>query len=117
MAQVRQGTSRIGSADPRLDPRGREDPKGAEGPLNPKQVPVKDTARMSAHIKEVAKFCGPRMVGICELQPHHVYSNRGLRIDARKGRWGEPITLDHKYAISIAHEMDYERPRLSRRRT
>jgi len=85
----------------------------AEGPLNPKQVPVKDTARMSAHIKEVAKFFGARLVGICELQPHHVYSNRGLRIDARKGRWGEPITLDHKYAISIAHEMDYERLRYS----
>ncbi|MBI2961842.1 MAG: 4Fe-4S dicluster domain-containing protein [Betaproteobacteria bacterium] len=85
----------------------------ADGPLNPKKVPVKDPAKMAAHIKEVAKFFGAHLVGVCELQPHHVYSHRGLRIDARKGRWGEPIEIAHKYAISIAHEMNYERLRYS----
>ena len=85
----------------------------ADGPLNPKKVPVKDPAKMAAHIKEVAKFFGAHLVGVCALEPHHVYSHRGLRIDARKGRWGEPIELAHKHAISIGHEMNYERLRYS----
>jgi len=85
----------------------------AEGPVNPKQVPIKDPAKMAAHIKEVAQFFGADLVGVCELQPHHVYSHRGLRIDARKGHWGEPITITHRFAISVAHEMNYERLRYS----
>jgi epoxyqueuosine reductase len=85
----------------------------AEGPLNPKPVAVKDPAKMAAHIKEVALFFGADLVGICALQPHHVYSHRGLRIDARKGRWGEPIELTHRFAIVMAHEMNYERLRYS----
>ncbi|MCZ7564058.1 MAG: 4Fe-4S dicluster domain-containing protein [Burkholderiales bacterium] len=85
----------------------------AEGPLNPKRIPVNDPAKMAAHIKEVAKFFGADLVGVCELKRHHVYSHRGLRIDARKNRWGEPIALDHRYAISLAHQMNHERMRYS----
>jgi reductive dehalogenase len=85
----------------------------AEGPLNPVVAPVRDPAKMAAHIKEVAKFLGAHIVGVCELQPWMVYSHRGLRIDARKGTWGDPIEIPHRFAISIAHEMNYERLRYS----
>ena len=84
-----------------------------EGPLNPVAAPVKDPVKMAAHIKEVARFLGADLVGVCELRPWMVYSHRGLRIDQRKGTWGEPITPPHRFAISMAHEMDYERLRYS----
>jgi hypothetical protein len=71
----------------------------AEGPVNPVAAPVKDPAKMAAHIKEVAKFFGAHLVGVCELQPWMVYSHRGLRIDARKGTWGQPIELNHRFAM------------------
>ncbi len=85
----------------------------AEGPVNPVAAPVKDPAKMAAHVKEVTKFFGAHLVGVCELQPWMVYSHRGLRIDARKGRFGEPIELSHRFAISIGHEMNYQRLRYS----
>lgn len=85
----------------------------AEGPVNPTRAPVNDPTKMSAHIKEVAQFFGAHLVGICELQPHMIYSHRGLRIDARKGRWGDPVQITHRFAISIGHEMNYERLRYS----
>lgn len=85
----------------------------AEGPVNPVAAPIKDSANMVAHIKEVAKFFGAHLVGICALEPWMVYSHKGLRIDARKNRFGEPIELHHRFAISLGHEMDYERLRYS----
>ena len=85
----------------------------AEGPVNPVAAPVREPSKMAAHVKEVAKFFGAHLVGVCELKPWMVYSHRGLRIDARKGRFGEPIALAHRYAISIGHEMNYQRLRYS----
>lgn len=42
----------------------------ADGPLNPVKVPVKDPAVMAAHIKEVAKFFGAHLVGVCLDRSH-----------------------------------------------
>ncbi|MBI3090445.1 MAG: 4Fe-4S dicluster domain-containing protein [Candidatus Tectomicrobia bacterium] len=81
--------------------------KVADGPLNPQRVEVRNPAKMSEIIKGVGKFLGASEVGICELDPAYVYSHRGLRIDFYKGRAGTPITLTHRYAISILIEMDY----------
>ncbi len=41
----------------------------ADGPLNPRRVEVRNTARMSEIIKGVAKFLGADLVGICTLNP------------------------------------------------
>ena len=43
----------------------------------------------------------------------YVYSHAGLRIDFAKGTAGQEIHLPHKYAISLAVEMNYERMRYS----
>ncbi|MDA2934305.1 hypothetical protein MYX82_08170 [Acidobacteria bacterium AH-259-D05] len=80
----------------------------ADGPLNPRRTEVKNPKRMSEIIKAVAKFLDADLVGICELNQAWVFTHRGLRIDFHKGIEGEPIELQHKYAISIAVEMEYE---------
>ena len=85
----------------------------ADGPVNPKATPVEDPAQMAAHIKDAAKFFGAHLVGVCDLKPEFVYSHRGLRIDHHKGRWGEPIELNHRFAISLGHEMDHHRLKFS----
>jgi len=85
----------------------------ADGPINPEKVQVNDPAKMAAKIKEIGKFLGADLVGICELNRAFVYSHTGLRIDFAKGISGEEIQLPHRYAISLAVEMDYKRMRYS----
>jgi reductive dehalogenase len=57
-----------------------------------------DPQAMSWHIKETAYFLRADMVGICDLPPYAVYTH---------SRDGEPIQLDHKYAIAILIDQDY----------
>jgi ferredoxin len=71
--------------------------------------PVAQTAvtrppeEMTAWIKGLAAYHGAREVGICTLQPYHIYSHIGRG----SGTYGAPITLDHRYAIAITVEMDH----------
>lgn len=58
-----------------------------------------DPARMARHIKETAYFLRADMVGICKLPPYAVFSHQ-------KGN-GEPIQLNHKYAIAILIDQDW----------
>lgn len=83
----------------------------ADGPLNPNKIDVTDPSKMAPHIKEVARFLGADLVGVCELNQAHVYSHAGLRIDFAKGTAGQEVNLPHKYAISIGVEMNYKRMR------
>lgn len=85
----------------------------ADGPVNPEKVKVEDPARMAANIKEVGRFLGADLAGICKLNQAYVYSHAGLRIDFAKGTAGEGIQLPHRYAISLAVEMNYKRMRYS----
>ena len=78
----------------------------SDGPLNPQRTEVKNPARMSEIIKGVAEFLGADLVGVCKLNQAWVFTHRGLRIDHHKGVAGEPIKLNHKYAISMAVEME-----------
>jgi ferredoxin len=55
-------------------------------------------------IKGLAQYYGAVTVGICELQPYHVYSHIGRG----SGTYGTSIHLDHRYAIAFTVEMDYE---------
>ncbi len=83
----------------------------ADGPLNPNKSDVTDPSKMAPHIKEVARFLGADLVGVCELNQAHVYSHKGLRIDFAKGTAGQEVNLPHKYAISMGVEMNYKRMR------
>ena len=60
-----------------------------------------DPARMSRFVKQWAKKLGARSVGITELEAYHLYSTIG-----RGERYGEPVDLDHKYAIALTIEME-----------
>jgi reductive dehalogenase len=81
----------------------------AEGPVNPDKVQVDDPAQMATRIKEVGRFLGADLVGVCELNPAYVYSHTGLRIDFAKGTAGKEIKLPHRHAISLAVEMNFNR--------
>lgn len=58
-----------------------------------------DPAVLSRHIKEVAYFLRSDAVGICKLPPYAVYTNSFPD--------GQPIELNHKYAIGILIDQDW----------
>lgn len=65
------------------------------------QAPLPDDpAAMARHIKELAYFLRADLVGICRLPPYAVYTNRYPD--------GEPVTLDHKYAIAVLIDQDWK---------
>lgn len=64
-----------------------------------------DPAALSRHIKEFAYFLRADMVGICHLPPYAVYS--------RSFPDGEPVELNHKYAIAVVIDQDWKTFRAS----
>jgi reductive dehalogenase len=58
-----------------------------------------DPEVMARHIKETAYFLRADLVGICKLPPYAVFTHKKPR--------GEPITLNHKYAIAILIDQDW----------
>jgi reductive dehalogenase len=58
-----------------------------------------DPEVLSRHIKEVAYFLRSDAVGICKLPPYSVYINSFPD--------GQPIELNHKYAIGILIDQDW----------
>jgi len=70
-----------------------------DGPVSPKRVEVKDVARATQHIKDLALFYRADAVGVCELPSFAVYSH--------SADTGEPIELDHKYAIAVLVDQDF----------
>jgi len=73
-----------------------------DGPVAPTRSKL-TAAQMTTYIKGLAQYYGAYTVGITELQPYHVYSHIGRG----SGGYGAPITLDHRYAVAIAVEMDH----------
>jgi len=57
---------------------------------------------MTETLKGLVLRYGACDVGITELQPYHVYSHVGRG----SGTWGEPIEVDHRWAIAFTVEMD-----------
>jgi ferredoxin len=76
----------------------REEVDGPVAPLRSELTP----AQMTPFIKSLARYYGAYTVGITELRPYHVYSHIGRG----SGKYGAPITLDHRYAIAFTVEMD-----------
>jgi reductive dehalogenase len=80
-----------------------------DGPVHPVKTEVSDPSAISLRIKEMAKFFGAVLVGITDLDQAYVYSHRGMSYDVGTPQFGQKIVLDHRYAICIGVEMDYER--------
>ncbi|MFC1997216.1 4Fe-4S dicluster domain-containing protein, partial [Chloroflexota bacterium] len=51
-----------------------------------------------------ARYYGALDTGVTELQPYHVYSHIGRGAS----KYGEPIEIEHSYAIAFTVEMDFE---------
>lgn len=58
--------------------------------------------QISMFIRNWTKKLGAHSVGFTELKPHHIYSHGG-----RGERYGQPIILNHKFAIAFTVEMDH----------
>lgn len=77
------------------------------GPIAERKV-VLEPAVASRNIKALARYLGADLVGISELNPAWVYSHYSTRGGHGNSQWGEPIRLDHRYAITIAVAHDYD---------
>ena len=69
-------------------------------------VDFADPAQATRDIKKTATYFGADLVGVCELDRRWVYSN-SFNILTRESK---PIEIpeEYKYAIVMAHEMDYD---------
>ncbi len=56
------------------------------------------------YVKGLARHFGAADVGITKLQPYHLYSHIGRE----PGKFGQPVELDHTYAIAFTVEMAHE---------
>jgi len=59
-------------------------------------------------VKGYARNRGADLVGITEINPLWVYSNRGEIWHENWEDWGKEIKVEHKYAIVFATEMSFE---------
>jgi ferredoxin len=66
----------------------------------PTQTIQPDPEQMSAFVKGWGAKLGAVSVGITELKDYHLYSHVG-----RSEPYGQPIELDHRYAIALMVEM------------
>jgi reductive dehalogenase len=66
----------------------------------PSRAPLPDDpAALSRHIKQLGYFLRADIVGICELPRYAIYSRNTM---------GEEVTLDHKNAIVLVIDQDYD---------
>jgi ferredoxin len=63
-------------------------------------LPAKDLTR---YLKDLALYYGACQAGVTELQPYHLYSHIGRGA----GIYGEPVSLEHRYALAFTVEMDF----------
>lgn len=77
---------------------------GWDDPLNPTKFPVPDAAWMSDRIKEVARFYGADLVGICEVDQRWVYSHYFERATGNYDK----LEIPFKYAVVMGIEMDWK---------
>lgn len=69
-----------------------------DGPVAAKKASIPDDpVVLTRHIKETAYFLRADAVGVCKLPPYAVYSH-----DSN----GNPIVLNHKYAIAVLIDQD-----------
>jgi len=74
-----------------------------DGPLTKEGVTL-SIEHMTRYIEGLASYYGALEVGVTELRPYHVYSHVGRGA----GKYGEPIDIEHTYAVAFTTEMDFE---------
>jgi ferredoxin len=74
-----------------------------EGQPSADRLPI-DPEQAAGMVKGLARYYGALDVGITSLQPYHLYSHIGRG----SGEYGAEIPLEHRYAIAITVEMDFE---------
>jgi len=74
--------------------------QAVDGPVSDRQQRL-PPVKMTAYIKNLARYLGAEDVGVTVLQPYHVYSHIGRGT----GTYGAPISVEHKYAIAFTVEM------------
>jgi len=72
------------------------------GPVAGEQTDI-DIETMTTYVKGLVGYLGAHSVGICELQPYHIYTHIGRG----SGEYGAPVDLGHRYAIAFSVEMDH----------
>jgi ferredoxin len=60
-----------------------------------------DPERITKFIKQWGRKLGAMSVGVTELRDYHLYSHIG-----RNEPYGQPVDLDHKFALALTVEMD-----------
>ena len=71
-----------------------------DGEVAPNRAPLPDApALLSRHIKQLGYFLRADIVGICALPKYAIYSH---------DLTGKEVTLDHKFAIVLVIDQDYE---------
>jgi len=58
-----------------------------------------------SRVKGYALSLGADLVGITEINPFWIYSKRGEIFSENWDEWGQPIELNHKYAVVFATQM------------
>ena len=59
-------------------------------------------------VKGYARHLGAALVGVTEIDPLWIYSHRGEIFHGNWEDWGKDLSLNHRYAIVMAEEMDFE---------
>ncbi len=73
-----------------------------EGEPLAERIPV-DASAVTAFIKGWIRKMGAVSVGITRLRDYHLYTTIG-----RGPKYGQPVQLDHEYAVALTVEMDKE---------
>ncbi len=68
------------------------------------EVKKVSTDEITEKLKGFARYMGADLVGSTRLNPAYVYSH----VARDPAKWGEPVSLDHQYALVFAVEMNYE---------
>ncbi len=77
--------------------------EAVDGPVAAERLEL-PTEQLTSYLKSLAYYYGALEVGVAELKPYHVYTHVGRGT----GVYGEPIRLEHRYALAFTVEMDFD---------
>jgi ferredoxin len=77
----------------------------SEGPVSPERIQV-GTGEITEYIRGLAVYLGAHTAGVTTLKDTHLYS-----IGGRREAYGKPIESDHRFAIALTVEMDFQMTR------
>lgn len=73
-------------------------------PSPPRELEDRSPQALASLAKDAARFLGADDVGICPLDPAHLYSHRGRPLD----RFGDAVDLRHASAVVMVFRMRHE---------